>query len=78
MSPEAESWLQRRASTLGMGGIGKALGLLYFAYKIVFANGADTITVEHLEDALTIGAGPEDAAVVAEIVAQSSGIRRVV
>lgn len=78
VSPEAEKWLQGRASTLGMGGIGKALVSLYLAAKVAYTKGDDTITVEHLEDVHDLVMGHEDAERVAEAVAESSGMRRVI
>ncbi len=78
VSKDAEKWLQARASTLGLGGIGKALVSLYLAAKVAYAKGEQTITVDHLEDVADLSMGHEDAARVAEAVADSSGMRRVV
>jgi len=78
VSQDAQEWLRHRASTLGMGGIGKALVSLYLAFKVAFANGDTAITVEHLEQVDELVIGNEDAERVAEAVAESSGIRRVV
>ncbi len=78
VSPDAEKWLQDRASTLGMGGIGKALVSLYLAAKVAYTKGDHTITVEHLEDVDDLAMGHEDAGRVAEAVADSSGMRRVI
>ncbi len=78
VEPEAERWLQGRASTLGMGGIGKALFSLYLAAKVAYAKGDAAITVEHLEDVDDLAIGHEDAERVAEMVAEASGMRRVV
>jgi len=78
VSPDAEKWLQDRASTLGMGGVGKAMVSLYLAAKVAYAKGDATITAEHLEDVADLTIGHEDAARVAEKVAESSGMRRVV
>ena len=78
VSPEALRWLQGRASTLGMGGIGKAMVNLYLAAKVAFAKGDGAITVAHLEDAEELTMGSEDAEAVAEAVAEASGMRRVV
>ncbi len=78
VSKDAEKWLQSRASTLGMGGIGKALFSLYLAAKVAYAKGDDTITVEHLEDVDDLAMGHEDAERMLEAVAGSSGMRRVV
>ncbi len=78
VSGDAEKWLQARASTLGLGGIGKALVSLYLAAKVAYAKGAATLTVEHLEDVEGLVMGHEDAGRVAEAVADSSGMRRVV
>jgi len=78
VSPDAEKWLQGRASTLGMGGIGKALFSLYLAAKVAYAKGDATITVEHLEDVDELAIGHEDAERVAEVVSESSGMKRVV
>ncbi len=78
VDPDAVTWLQGRASTLGMGGLGKALVCLYLAYKVAFVKGDSAITAEHLEDVEDLSMGHEDAEVVAEAVAQSSGMRRVV
>jgi len=78
VDPSAVKWLQGRASTLGMGGLGKALVCLYLAYKVAFVKGDSAITAEHLEDVEDISMGHEDSAVVAETVQHASGIRRVV
>ncbi len=51
---------------------------LYLAAKVAYAKGDQTITVEHLEDVADLTVGHEDAARVAEAVAESSGMRRVV
>ncbi len=78
VSPDAEKWLQTRAGALGEGGIGKALARLYLAAKMAYAKGDATITSEHLEDVVGLSIGEEDAARMAEAVAQASGMRRVV
>ena len=78
VTPDAEKWLQGRASTLGMGGIGKALVCLYLAYKLCFVKGDNAITARHLEDVEDLAMGHEDAERVAEVVAESSGMKRVV
>ena len=78
VDPNAVKWLQGRASTLGMGGLGKALVCLYLAYKVAFVKGDAAITAEHLEDVEGLSMGHEDAEAVADVVAESSGIRRVV
>ena len=78
VTAEAERWLQGRASTLGMGGIGKALFSLYLAAKVAYAKGEATITVVHLEDVDDLAMGHEDAERVAEVVCESSGMKRVV
>ncbi len=67
-----------RASTLGLGGIGKALVSLYLAAKVAYAQGDVTVTAEHLEDVDDLVMGHEDAERVAEAVSEASGIRRVV
>ncbi len=74
VSKGAEKWLQSRASTLGMGGIGKALVALYLA----FVKGDAEITAQHLEDVDDLSMGHEDAERIAEVVAEASGMRRVV
>jgi DNA transposition AAA+ family ATPase len=78
VAPDAEVWLQSRASTLGCGGIGKAMVILYLAAKVAYAQDARTITVENLEDVATLTLGDEDSARIAEVVAEASGMRRVV
>ena len=78
VAPDAEGWLQSRASTLGFGGIGKAMAILYLAAKVAYAQGARTITVENLEDVENLTMGHEDAARIAELVAEALGMRRVV
>lgn len=79
VAPEAEKWLQMRASSLGVGGIGQALICLYLAYKAAFTDGAESITVEQLEDVTELVMGDEDAVRAAEVVAESSAkIRRIV
>jgi hypothetical protein len=67
-----------RACTLGTGGIGIALGCLYLAYKLAFVRGMDAITAADLENVADLTIGHEDAARVAEVVAESSGMRRVI
>jgi hypothetical protein len=78
VEPEAVQWLQSRASALGMGGFGKAVICLYLACKVAFAEGADTITANHLEDVESLLVGHEDAQRVVEVMAESTGMRRVV
>ena len=78
VSKDAEQWLQGRACTLGMGGIGKALVSLYLAYKLAFVKGDASITAQHLEDVDDLAMGHEDAERIAEVVAEASGMRRVV
>ena len=78
VTPDAEKWLQSRASTLGMGGIGKALVCFYLASKLAFVKGDDKITADHLEDVDHLSMGHEDAEEVAKTVAESAGMKRVV
>jgi len=78
IEPDAERWLQMRASTLGLGGLGKALMSLYLAAKVAFTKGDGAITVRHLEDVDGLAMGHEDAAQMADVVSDSSGMRRVV
>lgn len=78
VSSDAEKWLQGRASTLGMGGIGKALVCLYLAYKLAFVKGDKAITAQHLEDVDDLAMWHEDAERVAEVVSEASGMKRVV
>jgi len=78
LSSDAERWLQSRASTLGMGGIGKAMILLYLAFKLAYSTGATSITDSHLEDAETLTLGNEDASRLSEVVAEAKGMKRVV
>jgi hypothetical protein len=92
VAPDAVKWLQMRASTpsrfrarLGTGGLGRALACFYpfaaqgmLACKVAFVQDADTITAQNLEDVADMTMGDEDAQRVAEVVAESSGIRRVV
>ena len=46
--------------------------------KVAYSKVEQTITVDHLEDVADLSMGHEDAARVAEAVADSSGMRRVV
>ena len=78
VSPDAEKWLQARACTLAMGGIGKALVSLYLAVKVAYTKGDSTITAQHLEDVDALTIGHEDAVRIMEVVAEASGMRRVV
>ena len=78
VSADAEKWLQDRASTLGMGGIGKALVSLYLAAKVAYAKGDQVITSRHLDAVDSLVMGHEDAAAMSQAVAESSGMRRVV
>jgi len=78
VAPDAVKWLQMRASTLGTGGLGRALACFYLACKVAFVQDADTITAQNLEDVADMTMGDEDAQRVAQVVAESSGIRRVV
>ncbi len=78
VSPDAVKWMQSRASTLGTGGIGIAMGCLYLAYKLAVVQNANTITADHLEDVADLTIGHEDAQRVAEVVAESLGIKRAV
>jgi hypothetical protein len=78
VSPDAVKWLQMRASTLGTGGLGNALVCLYLSIKLALAQNLDAVTAQQLEDVADLTMGHEDAQRVAEVVAESSGIRRVV
>jgi DNA transposition AAA+ family ATPase len=78
VTPDGEKWLQDRASTLGMGGLQRALSTLYLAAKVAFAKGEPAITARHLASVEHLTMGHEDAALAAARVAQASGIRRVV
>jgi len=78
VSKDAERWLQSRASALGQGGIGKAMVALYLGAKVAYARGDEVLTSTHLEDVDDLAMGHEDAARIAEAVAESSGMRRVV
>lgn len=78
VSPDAIKWLQDRASSLGCGGIGHALICLYLAYKLAFVKGDEAITALHMEDVADMAMGHEDAERIAEVVAESSGMKRVV
>lgn len=78
VAPDAERWLQARASTLGMGSWGMATISLYLAYKTATVKENVTITADHLEDIETLALGSEDAERVSEVVAEASGMRRVV
>lgn len=78
VTPDAEKWLQSRASTLGLGGIGSTLVCLYLAFKLAYVKGDPKITAQHLEDVNDLAMGHEDAERIAEVVAESSGMRRVV
>ena len=78
VSPDAERWLQGRASTLGFGGVGKAMVSLYLAAKVAYAKGETTITAQHLDAVEDLTMGAEDSERIAEIAAESSGMRRVV
>jgi len=78
VSAEAEKWLQSRAGTLGTGGIGVAMTCLFLAFKVAHQSGAREITAEMLEDVADLTIGHEDAQRVAEVVAESAGMRRVV
>ena len=78
VSPEAEKWLQGRASTLGMGGIGKAMVMLYLAAKVAYAQGDETITPQHLSAVEDLTMGQEDSERMADIAAEASGMKRVV
>ncbi len=78
VTPDAQKRLKDQACTLGMGGIGKALLCIYLAAKLAYAKGDAEITVEHLEDVVELTIGHEDAERIADAVAESSGMRRVV
>lgn len=78
VSPDAVRWLQMRACTLGTGGIGIAMVCLYLAYKIAFTQGSQAVTEDELESVADLTIGHEDAMRVSEVVAESSGMRRVV
>ncbi len=51
---------------------------LYLAAKVAYAKGDATITAEHIEDVADLTIGHEDAERVAELVAEASGMKRVV
>ncbi len=76
VSKDAEKWLQERASTLGMGGIGAALVALYLAAKVAFSKGGESITNTDLEKVSDLTIGHESASYIADVVAESSGVMR--
>ena len=78
VAPDAIKWLQARAGTLGTGGIGIALGCLFLAFKLAYVQGEREISAQMLEDVADLTIGHEDAQRVADVVAESSGMRRVV
>ena len=78
VTPEAIRWLQSRASTLGMGGVGKALVCICLAYKMAFVQGMDYIGVEHRDAVQNLSMGHEDAKHMADVVSESATMRRVV
>ena len=78
VAPDAEKWLQGRASSLGCGGLSYALNVLFYAFKMAYQKGEATITERHVEAVAELAMGHEDAARLAEVVADSSGMRRVV
>jgi len=61
-----------RASTLGTGGLGRALACFYLACKVAFVQNADTITAQNLEDVTDMTMGDEDAERVARVVGSCS------
>ena len=69
---------EQRAGTLGAGGIGIALACLYLAFRVAYVRGVNTISAQMLEDVADLTIGHEDAQRVAEVVAEPSGMRRVV
>ena len=78
VAPNAVKWPQTRAGTLGTGGIGIALACLYLAFKVAYGKGMDTVTARLLDEVEELTIGRDDAQRVAEVVAESSGMRRVV
>jgi len=78
VAPDAVKWLQMRASTLGTGGLGRAPACFHLACKVACVQDVDTITAQNLEDVTDMTMGDEDAQRVGQVVAESSGIRRVV
>jgi len=78
VSPDALRWLQTRASTLSLGGIGKVLVSLYLACRLASRKGDSVITVDHLEAVDALAMGHEDAERVADVVREASGMKRVV
>ena len=78
VAPDAVKWLQSRAGTLGTGGIGIALACLYLAFRVAYVKGMESITATLLDEVEDLTLGHEDAQRVAEAVAESSGMRRVV
>jgi len=77
VAPDAVKWLQMRASSIGTGGLGKAVVYLYWAYKLAFLRGDESITAQHLDDIAELTMGHEDAQRLADVVAESSGSRKV-
>lgn len=78
VAPDAVKWLQMRASSLGTGGLGKSIVYLFWAYKLAFVKGDESITAEHLNTIADMTMGDEDAQRLSEVVAESSGMRRVI
>ena len=75
---ETGNWRSTGVRELPPGGLGRALACFYLACKVAFVQNDDTITAQNLEDVADMTMGDEDAQRVAEVVAESSGIRRVV
>ncbi len=78
VDPDAQRWLQDRACVIGLGGLGKAVILLYLAYKMALGMGSQSVTVEHLERVEEATIGHEDLDRVDDVVNEpaSRQIRR--
>lgn len=74
----AQKWLQARAGSLGMGGIGNAMICLYLASNLAANSGRDTVTASDLDEVADATKGAEDAERLAQIAANNPGMRRVV
>jgi DNA transposition AAA+ family ATPase len=68
VSSDGVRWLQQRACTLGMGGIGMAKIMLYLAYKYVVATGASVVTADVLDKVDELRVEPEDVERIEAIV----------
>jgi DNA transposition AAA+ family ATPase len=72
---DAEDWLQDRASSLGMGGIGRAKSLLFLAAKVAARKGMHELTAQHLAEMEENLIGSEESSDMSKHLSTQEGLQ---